>query len=187
MTLETLAKDIAQAAEAEAKQMIAAATEEAQALIADAQARVDAIQREAAQRAEKEAAQIAREVVASARQSNQKDVLVARRKVLDATYAAAKSTVADPGMKGRAAILKGLVAEAKKVAKGDYVIRPVNVDEAAIKKAAGDFTMGETVDGLGGFILEAADGSVSYDMRFDNMLDRAWSDQLTTINATLFE
>jgi V/A-type H+-transporting ATPase subunit E len=187
MTLETLAKDIAQAAEAEAKQMIAAANEEAQALIADAQARVDAIQSEATQRAEKEAAQIAREVVASARQSNQKDVLVARRKVLDATYAAAKSTVADPGMKGRAAILKGLVAEAKKVAKGDYVIRPVNVDEAAIKKAAGDFTLGETVDGLGGFILEAADGSVSYDMRFDNMLDRAWSDQLTTINATLFE
>jgi V/A-type H+-transporting ATPase subunit E len=186
MTLETLAKDIAQAAEAEAKQMIAAATEEAQALVADAQARVDAIQSEATQRAEKEAAQIAREVVASARQSNQKDVLVARRKVLDATYAAAKSTVADPGMKGRAAILKGLVAEAKKVAKGDYVIRPVNVDEAAIKKAAGDFTMGETVDGLGGFILEAADGSVSYDMRFDNMLERAWSSQLSAVNETLF-
>ena len=187
MTLETLAKDIAKAAEEEAKKMIAAAKDEAKALIEDASARVAGIESEAKQRAEKEASQIAREVVASARQSNQKDALVARRKVLDATYNAAKETVADPGMKGRATILKALMAEAKKAAKGDFIVRPVTVDEAAIKKAAGDFKVGDSVEGLGGFILEAADGSVSFDMRFDNMLGRAWSGQLAHINAALFE
>lgn len=187
MTLETLAKDIAEAAETEAKNMIAAAKDEAKALVDEASTRVAEIESEAKQRAEKEAGQIAREVVASARQSNQKDVLVARRMVMDATYNTAKNTVADPGMKGRAAILKTLLAEAKKVGEGDFIVRPVAVDEAAIKKGAGDFKMGDSVDGLGGFILEAADGSVSFDMRFDNMLGRAWSDQLANINATLFE
>ena len=34
--------------------------------------------------------------------------------------------------------------------------------------------VGSSVDGLGGFILEAADGSVSYDMRFDTLLETAW-------------
>lgn len=187
MTLDTLAKDIADAAEAEAKKMIVAAKDEAKVLIEDASARVADIESEAKQRAEKEASQIAREVVASARQSNQKDVLVARRKVLDATYNTAKTTIGDPGLKGRAAILKSLMADAKKVAKGDFVVRPVAIDEAAIKKAAGDFKVGDSVEGLGGFILEAADGSVSFDMRFDNMLGRAWSDRLAQINATLFE
>ena len=67
-----------------------------------------------------------------------------------------------------------------------FVIRPVEVDRAAISKEAGDRKVGESVDGLGGFVLEAEDGSVSFDMRFDNMLERAWSNQLAAVNETLF-
>jgi len=186
MTLETLANDIAATAEKDAKALIAQAKAEAKQLLADAEAKASALRDEAQQRAEKEATQIARETVASARQSNQKDILIARRKALDATFDAARQHIADPGMKGRAALLKSLLAESKKMAKGKFVIRPVEVDRAAISKEAGDRTVGESVDGLGGFILEAEDGSVSFDMRFDNMLDRAWSGQLSAINDTLF-
>jgi V/A-type H+-transporting ATPase subunit E len=186
MTLETLANDIAAAAENEAKALIADAKAEAKKLLADAEAKANTLREEAQQRAEKEAVQIARETVASARQSNQKDILIARRKVLDATLDAARQHIADPGMKGRAALLKSLLGESKKLAKGKFVIRPVEVDRAAISKEAGDRKMGESVDGLGGFILEAEDGSVSFDMRFDNMLERAWSNQLSAVNETLF-
>jgi len=186
MTLETLANDIAATAEKDAKALITQANAEAKQLLADAEAKASALRDEAQQRAEKEATQIARETVASARQSNQKDILIARRKALDATFDAARQHIADPGMKGRAALLKSLLAESKKLAKGKFVIRPVEVDRAAISKEAGDRTVGESVDGLGGFILEAEDGSVSFDMRFDNMLDRAWSGQLSAINDTLF-
>jgi vacuolar-type H+-ATPase subunit E/Vma4 len=186
MTLETLANDIAATAEKDAKALIAQAKAEAKQLLADAEAKASALRDEAQQRAEKEATQIARETVASARQSNQKDILIARRKALDATFDAARQHIADPGMKGRAALLKSLLAESKKLAKGKFVIRPVEIDRAAISKEAGDRTVGESVDGLGGFILEAEDGSVSFDMRFDNMLDRAWSGQLSAINDTLF-
>ncbi len=186
MTLETLAKDIAAAAEKEAKALIADAKAEAKTVMADAEAKASGLREEAQQRAAKEAEQIARETVASARQSNQKDILVARRKALDATLEAARSHVADPGMKGRAALLKSLLADAKKLAKGKFVIRPVEVDRATLTKEAGDRTVGESVDGLGGFILEAEDGSVSFDMRFDNLLERAWSNQLGAVNETLF-
>ena len=186
MTLETLANDIAAAAESDAEALIAKAKAEAKHLLADAESKATTLRDEAQQRAEKEAAQIARETVASARQSNQKDVLIARRKVLDATLAAAREHIADPGMKGRAAVLKSLLANSKKLAKGKYIIRPVEVDRAAISKQAGDRKVGESVEGLGGFILEAEDGSVSFDMRFDNMLERAWASQLAAVNETLF-
>ena len=186
MTLETLANDIAAAADSEANALVADAKAEAKQLMAEAEAKATALRNEAQQRAEKEAEQIARETVASARQSNQKDVLIARRKVLDATLDAARQHIADPGMKGRAALLKTLLANSKKLAKGKFVIRPVEIDRAAISKEAGDRKVGESVDGLGGFILEADDGSVSFDMRFDNMLERAWAGQLSAVNETLF-
>jgi len=186
MTLETLANDIAAAAEKDAKALIAEAKAEAKQLLADAEAKASALRDEAQQRAEKEATQIARETVASARQSNQKDGVMAGRKVLDATYEAARTHIADPGMKGRAALLKTLLSQSKKLAKGKFVILPVEVDRAAISKEAGDRKVGESVDGLGGFVLEAEDGSVSFDMRFDNMLERAWSNQLAAVNETLF-
>ena len=136
MTLETLANDIAAAAETDAKALIAEAKAEAKQLIAEAEAKASTLREQAQQRAEKEAEQIACETVASARQSNQKDVLIARRKVLDATLEAARTRIADPGMKGRAALLKSLLSSSKKLAKGKFVIRPVEIDRAAISKEA---------------------------------------------------
>jgi vacuolar-type H+-ATPase subunit E/Vma4 len=47
--------------------------------------------------------------------------------------------------------------------------------------------MGEEADGLGGFVLDAEDGSVSYDFRFDALLTRAWTDNLPGVSAALFD
>ena len=44
----------------------------------------------------------------------------------------------------------------------------------------------DEIDGLGGFMMEAADGSVSFDFRFDSLLDRTWTDERAAINETLF-
>ena len=55
MTLETLANDIAEAAEKEAKALIAEAKAEAKKLLADAETKAGALREEAEQRAEKEA------------------------------------------------------------------------------------------------------------------------------------
>ena len=166
MTLETLAKDIAAAAEADVKALIDEAKAEAKQILDEAKDKASTITDEANSRAEREAAQIAREVVASARQANQKSILIAKRKAMDDTHAAVKEQLADPGFKGRASMLKSLMAKADKVASADFVIRPVEVDKKALSDLKGKRKVGSSVDGLGGFILEAADGSVSYDMRF---------------------
>ena len=186
MTLETLAKDISKSAKAEADAMIAEAQKEADAIVAEAKKKATTIRSEAASHTEREAAQIAREVVASARQANQKEILIARRKVLDDTLAATRAELSSPKMSGRASLLKALMAKADKIGK-DYHIRPVEVDRKALSELAGKRTMGDAIDGIGGFVLEATDGSVSYDMRFDTLLESSWKEQLSETTKILFE
>ncbi len=187
MTLETLAKDIAKSAKAEASALMTAANEEAKAILAEANTKADNIRSEASARTEREAIQIAREVVASARQANQKEILVARRKVLDETFQSASDELGSPKLSGRASLLKSLMAMADKLGDGDYTIRPVEIDRKALSELAGKRTLGEAIDGLGGFVLEAPDRSVSYDMRFDTLLNSSWSGQLAETNSILFD
>ena len=187
MTLETLAKDIAASAEADIKALIDEAKNEAKKITDEAKDKASKITEDANTRAEREASQISREVVASARQANQKAILIAKREAMDSTHAAVKEQLADPGFKGRASMLKSLMAKADKMATSDFVIRPVEVDRKALGDLKGKRKVGESVDGLGGFILEAADGSVSFDMRFDTLLDTAWNQSLSEVNKILFE
>jgi len=187
MTLETLAKDIAASAEADVKALIDEAKNEAKKITDEAKDKASKITEDANTRAEREASQISREVVASARQANQKAILIAKREAMDSTHAAVKEQLADPGFKGRASMLKSLMAKADKMATSDFVIRPVEVDRKALGDLKGKRKVGESVDGLGGFILEAADGSVSFDMRFDTLLDTAWNQSLSEVNKILFE
>ena len=187
MTLETLAKDIAASAEADVKALIDEAKNEAKKITDEAKDKASKITEDANTRAEREASQISREVVASARQADQKAILIAKREAMDSTHAAVKEQLADPGFKGRASMLKSLMAKADKMATSDFVIRPVEVDRKALEDLKGKRKVGESVDGLGGFILEAADGSVSFDMRFDTLLDTAWNQSLSEVNKILFE
>ena len=84
-------------------------------------------------------------------------------------------------------MLKSLMSKANKLASADFVIRPVEVDKKALSDLKGKRKVGESVEGLGGFILEAADSSVSYDMRFDTLLDSTWANSLSEVNKILFE
>jgi vacuolar-type H+-ATPase subunit E/Vma4 len=42
------------------------------------------------------------------------------------------------------------------------------------------------VSGIGGFVLESADGSIVLDYRFDGRLDEAWVAALPAVNTVLF-
>jgi len=187
MTLESLAKDIATAAKDEAAEIAAAGSAEAAELRSEAEAKAEAIRSEAATRAAREAEQVAREVVASARQANQKDLLIARRAALDATLEQARTTLGDPKWKGRASLLKALMAKADSIGTSGFSVRPVGLDKKAVKDLAGSRTVGDETDGLGGFVMDAEDGSVSYDFRFDALLTRTWADNLPAVTAALFD
>tara|TARA_X000001036_G_scaffold355886_1_gene337781 strand:+ start:438 stop:1001 length:564 start_codon:yes stop_codon:yes gene_type:complete len=186
MTLEQLAKDISASAEAEAKATIKAAKDEAKTILAEATARANSIEGDASGKANKEAEQIAREVVASARQANQKEILVARRAELDATLATAREMLGNASLAGRASLLKSLVKKAGNLGDGKMVLRPTSIDRAALEDTAKGYSIGDEVDGLGGFVLEAEDGTLSFDLRFDTLLDNAWIEQRAAVNQALF-
>jgi vacuolar-type H+-ATPase subunit E/Vma4 len=186
MTLEKLAKDILDSAESEAKSLIKTANAQAKEIISEAEERASSIKGSADAKASKEVGKISREIVASARQSNQQEALVARRTELDATFALAKEKLGDSSLAGRASLLKQLLVEAARMSEGKMVIQPTKIDRAALKDASSEFEMGDDVEGLGGFILAAADSSISFDFRFDTLLEDAWSNKRTEINEKLF-
>ena len=82
---------------------------------------------EMTERAERESAQLSVEVVASAKQANQKHLLIARREELDETWNSIRKSVSSPDLDGRSNILKSLLSEAKKSGKG-MLLRPVATD-----------------------------------------------------------
>jgi V/A-type H+-transporting ATPase subunit E len=183
MTLDALANEIAAQAKAEADSIIAAAKQQAKEIEDEAKAVASSFSSDMKARAERESAQLSVEVVASAKQANQKHLLIARREELDETWNSIRVSVASPDLKGRSDVLSALLAEASKSGEG-MLLRPVSTDRKALEK--GNFSLGDDVEGLGGFVLESKDGSIVLDYRFDSRLEEAWNANLGTVNKTLF-
>ena len=185
MSLDALADEIAAQAKAEAKALTTEAVKTATSVKKEADAEVAEIREALMSRAEREASQLSTELVASSRQNNQKRELIARASELDATWEAVKAEVGSAKLSGRAALIKALVADAKKEGSG-MTMRPVSIDRKVLEKEGKSFDFGEDIEGLGGFTLESTDGSIVLDYRFDSRLEDAWKTSLGTVNDTLF-
>ena len=183
MSLETLAAEITKQAQEEAGAILNEAKTEAKRIEEEASSDATQTSSMATSKAERESEQISIELVASARQANQKRALIARREELELTWEAAKEEVSSPKLAGRKKILDSLVKEASDT-KADVVMRPVKTDRGALSKSG--FKMGDDIEGLGGFVLESKDGSTMLDFRFDMMLEEAWKNTLGEINEILF-
>ena len=182
MTLDALAAEIASQAKAEAKSIIDAAKAEAKRIEDDARQQAATAASEAEMRASRDSEQLSVEVVASARQANQKRALIARREELDLTWATVMEQVGSPDFKGRSDMIASLLEEADG-ADSDMVLR-LTTDRKALSSSK--FSLGEDIEGLGGFVLESKDGSMVLDYRFDSRLEDAWKASLGAVNAALF-
>jgi len=151
MTLDALANEIATQAKAEAKLIIADAEQQAKKIEDEAKSEAMNFSQGVLSRAERESAQLSVELVASAKQANQKHLLIARREELDDTWENIRSSVGSPDLEGRSNILSELLSEAS-INGSDMILRPVSTDRKELEKS--DFTLGDDVEGLGGFILE---------------------------------
>ncbi len=183
MSLDALANEIATQAKAEAELIIADAKKEANRIEDEARSEAMSFSKDAQSRAERESAQLSVELVASAKQANQKHLLIARREELDDTWEAVRSSVGSPDLEGRSKILSDLLSEASNFS-SDMILKPVSIDRKVLQK--GNFTLGDDVEGLGGFILESKDGSIVLDYRFDSRLDEAWKKNIREVNNILF-
>ena len=186
MSLNNLASEIESMAEAEAKKVTDEARNQAESIRNAAHDGVKEYSDEGIAKAERTSSQISVESIAAARQRNQKRLLVVKRAELDSTWDDVVATVGSKGMGDRGKILKSLLKEAKSVAEKGMVLRPVKTDRAALSKSAGQFKIGDDIDGLGGFVLESEDGSVMMDYRFEGRLREAWDSSLGEVSRILF-
>jgi vacuolar-type H+-ATPase subunit E/Vma4 len=83
-------------------------------------------------------------------------------------------------------MLDSLLKEAKAEAKGKMTLRPASIDRSALEQKASDFTLGDDIEALGGFMLVSNDGSISLDYTFDSKLNDAWLTSLGDVNQALF-
>ncbi|GIT41099.1 MAG: hypothetical protein Ct9H300mP10_01090 [Methanobacteriota archaeon] len=186
MSLDKLASEIESMAKAEAKKIADDAKAEAKRISGETKASVKEYREAAIGQAERMSDQVAVESIAAARQRNQKRLLVARRAELDAAWEEVVSQVGSANLKGREDILDSLLGKAAEEAGEGMVLRPVSVDREALSGNSDDFQMGEDIDGLGGFVLESADGSVLMDYRFEGRLRDAWDASLGEVSSILF-
>jgi V/A-type H+-transporting ATPase subunit E len=184
MTLDALANEIASQAKVEAKLIISAAKEQAKQIEEKAKEEYSSLSSDMKVRAERESAQLAVELVASAKQANQKHLLIAKREELDETWNSIRTAVSSPNLEGRSDMLKDLLDEAGKTGEG-MILHPVTIDRKTLEN--GSFTIGDDVEGLGGFVLESKDGSIVLDYRFDNRLEDAWKNNLGSVNKMLLD
>lgn len=186
MSLDTLADDIDTAAKAEAEVLITEAEAQAADIQAEATALAEQMEGNLLKQAEREAALLSRELSASARQGNQKRLLIARRVELDRTQDEIRELVGSAKLTGRTKLIRKLLIEADPANEKGMLLRPVGFDRQVIAKEAKGFDIGPDVDGLGGFTLENEDGTISLDFRFEGRLENAWNENLAEIRETLF-
>ena len=187
MTLEDLAGKISSAAKQEADEVIKKANDQASEIIGSAKQEAAEMEKKAAEKTNKESTQLAVEVVASAKQANQKRLLIAKRKELDSTWKEIQELVGSGKLSGRKVLLESMIQEADNTANKGMILRPVSMDRGVLSKAGSSFKLGNDVEGLGGFILESADSSISLDYRFDSRLESCWNDNIKNVSNILFE
>ena len=186
MSLDKLASEIEAMAKAEAKAVTDKGGDEAKRIADEASETVSTYREEAIANATRICDQIAVESIAAARQRNQKTLLVARRAELDATWEEVLSSAASPDLKGRDKVLKSLLAQASDEAPSGMVLKPVKIDRDFLAKNLSGFEMGDEIEGMGGFVLEDAEGSILMDYRFEGRLREAWGDRLGEVSNILF-
>ena len=187
MSLENLAGKINSAAKAEADEIINEANKQASEIINSAKNEAKEMEDNALEKVNKEVAQIEVEVVASAKQSNQKRVLIAKREELDSTWKSIQELVGSGKLSGRKKLLENMVKDADNSENKGMILKPVGIDRGVLSKAGSSFKLGDDVEGLGGFILESSDGSISLDYRFDSRLDSCWNENIQNVSEILFK
>ncbi len=171
MALADITSKILQDAEHEAAQIIADAEKKANAIIvASEEDRLKAVARiEETSRQKNE--QITTKVANLARHLRKSKMLEAKRQVLEDVLVRAKEQLIKTDAHQKEALFTAML---KQIDMSSGKIRPVSADKQIVQKAiqnsGKDFTTGEVVSGMGGFVYLS--DSVEIDFRIESIVDR---------------
>ncbi|MFB6077105.1 MAG: V-type ATP synthase subunit E family protein [Candidatus Nanohaloarchaea archaeon] len=181
MGLQDVKTEIIDEAEREAEQIRSEAEEQKQEILEEAEERKQEILEEAETEAEERIEALRKKELSSARMEARQMKMEARQDVLDDAFEAFRDAVHDLDSDTEAELVEdALEALADRIDIGTVTVAD------AFEDIASAYGTVET-DDVRGVIVESADGSRRFDMRFDRMADRTIEEHRQEVAEVLFD
>lgn len=181
MGLEEVKNEIAREAQARADVILEEAEARKEEMLEEARQKAEKTVKKAEAEAEQEADALRRKKLSSARMTAKKKRLAAREELLEEAYSQFKDRVQGLDEEKEAELIeKSLATLDEQVDIGTVYARSAHKDAA---EEYGDF---EERD-IQGVIVETADGSRQFDMRFDEIAEQTINDNKKAVSEVLFK
>lgn len=182
MGLETVVKDITDAAQNGAAQVSEAAQNDIESILNDAEKQSLKIKGDAVADAEERVTKMEVQELASAKLEIKRMQLNVRKEVLDTTFAQALDAISSLDEAKNKELLKELIS---RYSSSGTKIYSNKRDEAVVKQLA-DLEYVGNIDCIGGIVIENDDGTVKLDYTFDSICDGVFESALKQTSDILF-
>jgi len=192
MSLDTVVEDIRDEARARAEEIRADADERAEEIVSEAEADAEQIHEEREAEVEREIEQEREQRLSSAKLEAKQARLGARRDVLEDVHEDVEQAVADLEGDRREELTRALLSAAVSEFDdgADLSVYGRSEDESLIEDILTDYddaTFADTVECLGGVVVEGEASRLRVNNTFDSVLETVWEDNLKAISDQLFD
>ncbi len=183
MGLDDVVQEVTAGAEARAKEILDAAQAEADGILGNARDQAAAYEADRLAQADRDVDQIKKQAISNAKFEARKIVLSTEGELREELRARIIDGLAALDEKTRTGHIKSLLTKAEAVIPTGKVFG-AEQDAAALKE--GSYAFGGTVDIAGGLVVESDDGKERLDLSYETLLGDVWRDVLAS-EAGLFE
>lgn len=177
MTLETVVQAILEKGRTEAEEILAEARAERERMLSDVREEGRKAREEAEARARQATERRRIQELARAELESRRIVLAAQKDALDEVYRRALARLS--GLAEGEAILRALLKANEREWRSGRVYASAK-DEAAVRGIVGDRFAGR-IEGAGGVVIEASDGTRRVDLRYESILRDVWDDAVKEV------
>jgi V/A-type H+-transporting ATPase subunit E len=193
MSLDTVVEDIRDEARARAEEIRTEGEAEADEIVSAAEADAAQIVEDRETAVERQIAQEREQALSAAKLEAKQERLEARRDALQSVRTQAESELAGLSGDKREELTRALLdAAAEEFDEGsDVVVHCRAADEALLEEILADYDgfslAEESVDCLGGVVVESTTSRVQVDNTFDSLFDTVWENNLKDVSGILFD
>lgn len=186
MGLEQVVEEIREEGQAEADAILGEAEEEAEAILAEAEDKAQAKREEIFAQADDEAEAERQRIVANAQLQAKKKRLNAESDVLSSVRSRVESRLVNLPTEDRKQLIASYIEASDAEDLGEGTRAWGRGEDEGILEELG-FSFEEEIDCIGGAVLESREGSIREDLRFDEVLDEIWREDIHEIASELLE
>ncbi|WP_342305847.1 V-type ATP synthase subunit E [Methanolobus sp. ZRKC5] len=166
MGLETVVKDIMDAAQSEVSKLDSEADAEVSLILDEAKQNAKRIMGERLAKAEDDIKKVRQQEISSANLEVKRTLLNARKEILDKVYVQAVETISTFSPEKNEELLKSLIESYE--SSGNRIYSDAGSEEIVKKLSSLEYT--GNIDCLGGVVIENEDGTIKLDYTYDGIL-----------------